>query len=82
MAEAWKGQPPDNPGLEAMAGLKARLDALPTPDAAVLKHAAQWIGARFEEEKRRRAEMGFDDMLLRLRAVAEPGGAGHGEGTP
>lgn len=66
MAEAWKGQAPSHPGLEAMPGLKADLDNLPTPDAAVLQHAAQWVGARFEEEKRRRAEMGFDDMLLRL----------------
>ena len=74
MAEAWKGQAPDHPGLDAMAGLKARLDALPTPDAAVLKHAAQWVGGRFEEEKRRRAEMGFDDMLLRLRAALQADG--------
>ncbi|MFK3793576.1 exodeoxyribonuclease V subunit beta [Pseudomonas piscis] len=66
MGEAWKGEPPSHPGLDAMAGLKARLEALPSPDAAVLQHAAQWVGARFEEEKRRRAEMGFDDMLLRL----------------
>lgn len=66
MGEAWKGEPPSHPGLDAMAGLKASLDALPSPDAAVLQHAAQWVGARFEEEKRRRAEMGFDDMLLRL----------------
>ncbi|WP_409302973.1 exodeoxyribonuclease V subunit beta [Pseudomonas sp. KCJK8993] len=66
MGEAWKGEPPSHPGLDAMAGLKASLEALPSPDAAVLQHAAQWIGARFEEEKRRRAEMGFDDMLLRL----------------
>ncbi|MCU7648982.1 exodeoxyribonuclease V subunit beta [Pseudomonas piscis] len=66
MGEAWKGGPPSHPGLDAMAGLKASLEALPSPDAAVLQHAAQWVGARFEEEKRRRAEMGFDDMLLRL----------------
>ncbi|POA53631.1 exodeoxyribonuclease V subunit beta [Pseudomonas sp. FW507-12TSA] len=66
MGEAWKGEPPSHPGLDAMAGLKASLEALPSPDAAVLQHAAQWVGARFEEEKRRRAEMGFDDMLLRL----------------
>jgi len=69
MAEAWKGQVPSHPGLDAMPGLKAALDSLPTPDAAVLQHAAQWVGARFEEEKRRRAEMGFDDMLLRLDAA-------------
>lgn len=59
-----------------MHGLKAALDALPTPDAAVLQHAANWVSVRFEEEKRRRAEMGFDDMLLRLDAAlqAEAGG--------
>ena len=41
-----------------MAGLKSALDALPTPDAAVLQ-PRRWGGKRFEEEKRRRAEMGF-----------------------
>ncbi|WP_338497564.1 exodeoxyribonuclease V subunit beta [Pseudomonas sp. WP18] len=74
MAEAWKGEVPSHPGLDAMTGLKASLDALPTPDAAVLQHAAQWVGARFESEKRRRAEMGFDDMLLRLDAALQADG--------
>ncbi|RON49593.1 exodeoxyribonuclease V subunit beta [Pseudomonas frederiksbergensis] len=74
MAEAWKGDAPHHPGLDAMPGLKASLDGLPTPDAAVLQHAAQWVGARFEEEKRRRAEMGFDDMLLRLDAALQSDG--------
>ncbi|MDF9776637.1 exodeoxyribonuclease V subunit beta [Pseudomonas baetica] len=74
MAEAWKGEAPRHPGLDAMAGLKACLDGLPTPDAAVLQHAARWVGARFEEEKRRRAEMGFDDMLLRLDAALQSDG--------
>ncbi len=74
LAEAWKGEPPSHPALDAMAGLKASLDALPTPDAAVLEHAARWVGARFEEEKRRRAEMGFDDMLLRLDAALQADG--------
>ncbi|MGY3259824.1 exodeoxyribonuclease V subunit beta [Pseudomonas chlororaphis] len=74
MAEAWKGDAPDHPSLDAMAGLKAALDALPSPDAAVLQHAARWVGARFEEEKRRRAEMGFDDMLLRLDAALQAEG--------
>ncbi|WP_412460766.1 exodeoxyribonuclease V subunit beta [Pseudomonas sp. SC11] len=67
MAEAWKsGQPPEHPALQAMTELRAQLQALPGPDAAVLGHAAGWVAARFEVEKRRRAEMGFDDMLLRL----------------
>ncbi|MFJ7798352.1 exodeoxyribonuclease V subunit beta [Pseudomonas sp. NPDC096950] len=74
MAEAWKGEAPRHPGLDAMPGLKVSLDGLPTPDAAVLQHAAQWVGARFEEEKRRRAEMGFDDMLLRLDAALQSDG--------
>jgi exodeoxyribonuclease V beta subunit len=74
MGEAWKGQAPSHPGLDAMPKLKSSLDALPTPDAAVLQHAAKWVGARFEEEKRRRAEMGFDDMLLRLDAALQSDG--------
>ncbi|MBV7480234.1 exodeoxyribonuclease V subunit beta [Pseudomonas sp. PDM31] len=74
MAEAWKGEAPRHPGLDAMAALKACLDGLPTPDAAVLQHAARWVSGRFEEEKRRRAEMGFDDMLLRLDAALQSDG--------
>ncbi|MNO45021.1 RecBCD enzyme subunit RecB [compost metagenome] len=74
MAEAWKGTPPDHPALQAMLTLRDSLQALPTPDAAVLEHAARWVGARFEEEKRRRAEMGFDDMLLRLDAALQGAG--------
>lgn len=75
MAEAWKkGDVPNHPGLDAMSGLKASLEGLPSPDAAVLEHAARWVGARFEEEKRRRAEMGFDDMLLRLDAALQSEG--------
>ena len=74
MSEAWKGEAPRHPGLDAMPQLKASLNALPSPDAAVLQHAAQWVGTRFEEEKRRRAEMGFDDMLLRLDAALQADG--------
>ncbi|MEJ3597640.1 exodeoxyribonuclease V subunit beta [Pseudomonas bubulae] len=74
MAEAWKGVAPQHSGLDAMPGLKAALDALPSPDAAVLQHAAHWVSVRFEEEKRRRAEMGFDDMLLRLDSALQADG--------
>lgn len=66
IAEAWKTDPPDHPAFAALVEVKAVLDNLPSPSARVLQHAAQWVGQRFEEEKRRRAEMGFDDMLLRL----------------
>ncbi|KFE49652.1 exodeoxyribonuclease V subunit beta [Pseudomonas syringae] len=74
IAEAWKSNPPAHPAFEAMVELKVALDTLPTPDAAVLEHAAHWVGVRFEEEKRRRAEMGFDDMLLRLDAALQSSG--------
>lgn len=70
LAEAWKkGSPPDHPALPAMAALPARLAALRGPAEAAQRHAAAWIGQRFETEKRRRAEMGFDDMLARLDAA-------------
>jgi exodeoxyribonuclease V beta subunit len=74
IAEAWKSNPPSHPAFEAMVELKVALDTLPTPDAAVLEHAAHWAGMRFEAEKRRRAEMGFDDMLLRLDAALQSSG--------
>jgi exodeoxyribonuclease V beta subunit len=74
IAEAWKSNPPSHPAFEAMVELKVALDTLPTPDAAVLQHAAHWVGVRFEEEKRRRAEMGFDDMLVRLDAALKGSG--------
>ena len=76
MAEAWKsGEPPDHPGLHAMQTLQQQLQALASPDARLLEHAASWVSARFEVEKRRRAEMGFDDMLLRLQhALASEAG--------
>ena len=74
IAEAWKSNAPSHPAFEAMLELKAALDGLPKPDAAVLQHAAQWVSERFEEEKRRRAEMGFDDMLLRLDAALRGAG--------
>ncbi len=76
MAEAWKaGEPPEHPALNAMQTLQQQLQALASPDAPLLEHAASWVSARFEVEKRRRAEMGFDDMLLRLQhALASEAG--------
>ncbi|OLS64744.1 exodeoxyribonuclease V subunit beta [Pseudomonas putida] len=75
VAAAWKTEPPSHPALEAMVSLREQLQALPTPDAQLLEHAAAWVSQRFEQEKRRRAEMGFDDMLQRLdHALAGPAG--------
>ena len=72
LAEAWKkGEPPQHAALDAMAGLQGRLDALAGPAEAAQRHAAAWVRQRFEQEKRRRAEMGFDDMLSRLDAALQ-----------
>ncbi|ERI51662.1 hypothetical protein N878_21855, partial [Pseudomonas sp. EGD-AK9] len=71
LAEAWKGEPPVHPALEAMAVLPERLAALSDPAETALRHAAAWVRQRFDREKRQRAEMGFDDMLSRLDAALQ-----------
>ncbi len=57
--------------LADMQSLEQRLAALADPAEAAQRHAAAWIGQRFDQEKRRRAEMGFDDMLSRLDAALQ-----------
>ncbi|SDU26662.1 exodeoxyribonuclease V subunit beta [Halopseudomonas salegens] len=68
LAEAWKGgsPPPTHPAMTAIIALKQALAELPSPEQTGLTQAANWIAARFEQEQRRRAQMGFDDMLKRL----------------
>ena len=75
LAKAWKGQAPSHKELEALYGLRDALAALPDCRLELVRHAARWVADRFEQETRRRAEMGFDDLLTRLDAVlAGPGG--------
>ena len=57
--------------LDDMATLEQRLAALPDPAHDALQHAAYCISQRFEREKQRRAQMGFDDMLTRLDAALQ-----------
>jgi len=57
--------------LQDMETLEQRLKALAGPDGPARRHAAAWVRRRFEQEKRRRAEMGFDDMLVRLDAALQ-----------
>ncbi|MCO5787942.1 exodeoxyribonuclease V subunit beta [Pseudomonas sp. G11-1] len=67
LAEGWKSSVvPAHPALDALSQLREQLRSLPDPGQQALRHAACWIRQRFEQEKRRRAEMGFDDMLERL----------------
>lgn len=67
IATIWKeGNPPEYPILNALASLPDELKKLPNPSLAVISHATNWIKTRFEQEKLRRAEIGFDDLLTRL----------------
>ncbi|AQZ93709.1 exodeoxyribonuclease V subunit beta [Halopseudomonas phragmitis] len=75
--EVWKqGAPPTHPALRQLPQLRQALAQLPGPQQPALRHAAAWVAVRFEAEKRRRAQMGFDDMLSRLDAALQgPNGA-------
>ena len=67
LQDAWtKGEPPEHPALEAIAGLAAALQALPNPRNELLRHAACWVAARFAAEQARHAQMGFNDLLAGL----------------
>ena len=76
--EVWKPAftPPQHPALAAIAAMPATLAALPDARLDILRHAAQWVAARFADEQARRAQMGFNDLLTRLdEALAGPNGA-------
>ncbi|MCI1010440.1 exodeoxyribonuclease V subunit beta [Pseudomonas oryzihabitans] len=76
-AEVWtKASPPDHPALAAMARLPGQLAELPSPEVPLLEHAAAWVQQKFEREKLRRAELGFDDILTRLDRALQADGAG------
>ncbi|MEA3122807.1 MAG: exodeoxyribonuclease beta subunit, partial [Paraburkholderia sp.] len=71
-----KGTPPSHPGFEALATLQAELSALETTRKDMLTHAARWVAERFAAEQTRRAQMGFNDLLVRLDAALQgPNGA-------
>ncbi len=50
-----------------LAGLAADVAALPSPKVALLRHAGNWLQQRFSQLQQQRAEIGFNDMLTRLR---------------
>ncbi|HVE07869.1 MAG TPA: exodeoxyribonuclease V subunit beta [Paraburkholderia sp.] len=64
-----KGTPPSHPGFEALAMLRDELAALDTTRRDILTHAARWVAERFAAEQTRRAQMGFNDLLVRLDAA-------------
>ncbi|GGC04118.1 RecBCD enzyme subunit RecB [Marinobacterium zhoushanense] len=56
---------PDHPAFEALERLTDYLASAPDLNP-VRRHAAEWVGQRFEQGKRRAARLGFDDLLSRL----------------
>lgn len=77
LQKAWKGPgaPPTHPLLDRLAQMPAQVDALPEARPQLLRHAAVWVSQRVRAENQRRAEMGFDDLLLQLdRALQARGG--------
>ena len=70
IADAWKtNSPPDHPAFHNIADLKDALDNLPEPKTALLSHAARWIAREFESAQKRRAQIGFNDLLTGLDAA-------------
>lgn len=75
--EAWtKAAPPDHPAIDEIPKLQAALAALPDPKTSLLSHAAHWIAEAFMAAQKRRAQMGFNDLLTGLEAALK---GPHGE---
>lgn len=58
--------PPQHPGFEVMGQLETKLDELPELSPLLLQHALLWIRQRFAQEKQKRAQLGFNDLLIQL----------------
>ncbi|KMQ80562.1 Exodeoxyribonuclease V beta chain [Candidatus Burkholderia pumila] len=70
------GKPVTHEAFDALAIVREELDLLKSCRDKILTHAARWIAARFDDEQASRAQMGFDDLLVRLDdALHGPNGA-------
>ncbi|MGZ4960301.1 MAG: exodeoxyribonuclease V subunit beta [Methylomonas sp.] len=68
--EVWKdGNPPEHKAFEVIASLRQALAELPSPEQGILCHAARWIADAFNAAQKRRAQMGFNDLLTGLEAA-------------
>nr|WP_245749941.1 exodeoxyribonuclease V subunit beta [Marinobacter zhejiangensis] len=75
--QAWKKGvcPADHPLIQQVVALNEVCQE-PVPVKQMLFHAAHWIAERLEREKQRRAELGFDDLLVRMdRALSGASGS-------
>ena len=68
-----KGVPPEHPAFDALDELNTALEDLDLESTLYL-HGASQIKARVDQEKRRQALVGFDDLLTHLeQAIHRPG---------
>lgn len=75
LREVAKGELKGLPDFSSLVALYAAVQELPDPSQQLLQHAAHWFRERFRLLQAQRAEMGFDDMLTRLRdALVGPQG--------
>jgi exodeoxyribonuclease V beta subunit len=67
------GQPaPSHPGFASLEALRGNADTLVAGTReALLLHAIQWVAERLRQEKVRRAQLGFHDLLERLDAALQ-----------
>ena len=56
----------NHPAWKSLMAIRDTSAWLPSCRPASLNHAVMWVRQRFEQEKQRRAELGFDDILLQL----------------
>ncbi|MEI2414652.1 exodeoxyribonuclease V subunit beta [Orrella sp. JC864] len=73
LAKDWSGDAAllSHPCWQALAGLRATVQALPDARETILRHATGWCAERMQAEQARRAEMGFDELLARLDAALQ-----------
>ena len=64
-----KAEAPQHPAFAAIAALLEHAGECPDIRPRLLVHALHEVRERFDAEKRRRAEIGFDDLLNRLDAA-------------
>ena len=70
MKEVWTdSNPPTHPAFLEITTLRKSLNSLPDPQEHLLTHAARWIASRFSALQKKRAQIGFDDLLIDLDAA-------------
>lgn len=71
--EKWQGvgPAPSHPASDALAGLRADLDALPAVRAVLLRHALAWMARRLRQALSSAALLGFDGLLANLDTALE-----------